>query len=150
MAARKTQGDGGCRTASPSSPSRHDLVAAWRKDHGSPPPKRTSNRLLLLSAAYHAQIEEHGPLSRRAERELVQWVGATARRMAPKEIGGSNSKLRVGTRLIREWNGLEHIVDVVEGGFLYDGAVHRSLSKIARTITGAHWSGPRFFGVPKR
>lgn len=52
-----------------------------------------------------------------------------------------------GTRLLREWNGRQHFVDVVDDGFLFDGKAYRSLSAIARRITGAHWSGPRFFGL---
>lgn len=56
-------------------------------------------------------------------------------------------QLMPGARLIRDWNGRSHVVDVVMGGYLYEGSIHRSLSAIARTITGAHWSGPRFFGL---
>lgn len=52
-----------------------------------------------------------------------------------------------GTRLLREWNGRQHFVDVVDGGFVLDGKTYRSLSAIARQITGARWSGPRFFGL---
>jgi hypothetical protein len=52
-----------------------------------------------------------------------------------------------GTRLVREWNGQRHEVTAVEGGFEYNGRKHRSLSAIAKAITGAHWSGPQFFGL---
>jgi hypothetical protein len=52
-----------------------------------------------------------------------------------------------GARLLRDWQGRTHVVDVVEGGFLYEGRMHRSLSAISKQITGAHWSGPRFFGL---
>ena len=55
--------------------------------------------------------------------------------------------LRPGTRLVREWNGRTHVVDVSEDGFAFDGKTYRSLSAIAKRITGAHWSGPRFFGL---
>ena len=48
---------------------------------------------------------------------------------------------------MREWNGKTHVVDVVDRGFVFDGKSYRSLSAIARRITGAHWSGPRFFGL---
>ena len=48
---------------------------------------------------------------------------------------------------MREWNGRMHVVDVTDDGFLFDGKPYRSLSAIARRITGAHWSGPRFFGL---
>ena len=68
-------------------------------------------------------------------------------------LGRSNLPLiqsagpRPGTRLVREWNGRTHVVDVIEDGFVFDGKTYRSLSAIAKRITGAHWSGPRFFGL---
>jgi hypothetical protein len=52
-----------------------------------------------------------------------------------------------GTRLMREWNGRMHVVDITEDGILFDGKVYRSLTAVAKRITGAHWSGPRFFGL---
>jgi hypothetical protein len=52
-----------------------------------------------------------------------------------------------GARLLRDWNGRTHVIDVTENGYLYDETIYRSLSAIARRITGAHWSGPRFFGL---
>ena len=51
-----------------------------------------------------------------------------------------------GARLLRTWNGRTHVVDVVEGGFRFEEKVYPSLTAVAETITGAHWSGPRFFG----
>jgi Protein of unknown function (DUF2924)/Sodium/calcium exchanger protein len=63
----------------------------------------------------------------------------------------SAQKIRAGARLVREWNGRTHTVTVEEEGFTYAGGNYRSLSAIARDITGARWSGPRFFGLaPKR
>ena len=56
-------------------------------------------------------------------------------------------KLVPGARLLRDWNGRTHVIDVVENGYLYDETIYRSLSAIARRITGAHWSGPRFFDL---
>jgi len=55
--------------------------------------------------------------------------------------------LAPGTRLIREWNGQTIAVDVGEKGFVWEDRTYRSLSEIAREETGAHWSGPRFFGL---
>jgi len=52
-----------------------------------------------------------------------------------------------GARLMREWNGKMNVVDVIDGGFSFEGKTYRSLSAIARRITGARWSGPRFFGL---
>jgi hypothetical protein len=55
--------------------------------------------------------------------------------------------LRPGSRLMREWNGRMHVVDVVADGYVLDGKTYRSLSAVAKRITGAHWSGPRFFAL---
>lgn len=64
-----------------------------------------------------------------------------------REPSAERRKLVPGTRLLRDWNGKTHVVDLVENGYLYEGERYRSLSAIARRITGAHWSGPRFFGL---
>lgn len=63
--------------------------------------------------------------------------------------GRSSSRGRstAGTRLVREWRGESHVVDIGQGGIVYKGKGYKSLSHVARAITGAHWSGPRFFGV---
>lgn len=55
--------------------------------------------------------------------------------------------LKPGARLVREWNGRMNVVEVTDDGFVHEGKTYRSLSAIARRITGAHWSGPRFFGL---
>jgi hypothetical protein len=57
---------------------------------------------------------------------------------------------RAGTVLVREWRGVAHHVTIVEDGFLWNGTTHRSLSTIARAITGTNWNGPRFFGMRER
>jgi hypothetical protein len=59
----------------------------------------------------------------------------------------SDFRLRPGARLVREWRGKTHMVIVTEDGFEYTGQIYASLTKIAQVITGAHWSGPRFFGL---
>ncbi|OYX45859.1 MAG: hypothetical protein B7Y90_17935 [Alphaproteobacteria bacterium 32-64-14] len=56
-------------------------------------------------------------------------------------------RLNIGVRLEREYKGVMHEVDVVEGGFSHQGTTYQSLSEVARAITGGHWSGPRFFGL---
>jgi len=67
--------------------------------------------------------------------------------LSVKAVSMPASMPSVGARLVRVWNGHTNVVDVVEGGYLFEGKVHRSLSAIARKITKAHWSGPRFFGL---
>jgi len=59
----------------------------------------------------------------------------------------TNGKLEPGTRIAREWQGRAIEVEVVEGGYAFNGTTYRSLSKIARHVTGANWNGPRFFGL---
>ena len=59
-------------------------------------------------------------------------------------------EIRPGTQLVREWGGRAHNVVVTKDGFEYAGKAYASLSKIAQAITGAHWSGPRFFGLNRR
>jgi len=58
--------------------------------------------------------------------------------------------LKPGTKLIREWHGHAHTVSVLDDGFEYQGERFGSLSRVARRITGVHWSGPLFFGISKR
>ena len=71
----------------------------------------------------------------------------TPARRSPKTV---SSEIRAGARLIREWNGRTHTVTVEEDGFTYAGQSYRSLSAVAREITGARWSGPRFFGLTNK
>ena len=83
------------------------------------------------------------------QNQMLGGVSAkTERRL--KQIAAGNpvpTIAKPGSHLIREWNGRTYQVEVVDGGFVMDGKTWRSLSAIARHITGARWSGPRFFGV---
>jgi Protein of unknown function (DUF2924). len=105
-----------------------------------------SRRLLELAAAYEAQARIHGGLKPAVRRRLLQAAqpaglpDAKPRRLAP-------GTLLPGSRLVREWHGRSHTVEVTEDGFLYEGHRYRSLSSIARRITGVRWSGRRFFGL---
>ncbi len=124
---------------------RSELVARWQALYRAAPSKGVSRRLLVRAIAYEMQAKRYGGLKPASERRL--------RRIAsgPAESDHSNRKaspgLQPGARLIREWNGVSHVVEVTEGGFVWKGGRHRSLSAIARAITGARWSGPRFFGL---
>ena len=127
--------------------SRDQLIDRWTKTYKRQPPKGISRTLLERSAAYQAQVKIYGGLNvttRRALRAMLT-VGKTCQPARP--AGDAKPRLEPGIRLVREWNGRTFSVDVIEGGFVWDGRVHRSLSVIARMITGARWSGPRFFGL---
>ena len=124
--------------------SRRALVEQWITAFGRPPPKGLSRRLLEYAAAYALQSKAHGglkPTVRRKLRQLTDSGGpSTARPIASKSLSP-------GSRLVREWHGRICTVDVLEIGFLFDGQHYGSLSGVARAITGARWSGPRFFGL---
>lgn len=120
-----------------------ELRARWRQLIGAEPP-RLSRDLLLRALAYHVQERRFGGLSRASLRLL----GAGERGGGPAAPDVTPAPtLQPGTRLVREWHGHTHVVSVTAAGFDYAGATHRSLTAIARQITGARWSGPRFFGL---
>lgn len=122
-----------------------DLRAAWRHLYRAHPPKKLSRDLLELGIAWKLQVRALGGLSATTKRRL----DALARTMATKsDLPRPRAvSLRPGARLIREWDGKTHEVLVVEAGFQWRGRTWRSLSHIAREITGTRWSGPRFFGI---
>ena len=117
------------------------LSAAWTQVFGSPVPKRLSSPFLRRYLAFATQAAERGGLPK-------GFVGKL-QKAARDDRGALSPALKPGGRLIREWNGVTHAVDVVEGGFLWKGQRYASLSPIARAITGARWSGPRFFGLTR-
>ena len=104
--------------------------------------------LLRRLLAQRLQEKRYGRLPllvmRELERTVASGVGATP------DAARKTVALTPGTRLIREWNGRTIAVEVREEGFLWDERRYRSLSLIAREVTGAHWSGPRFFGINRR
>jgi hypothetical protein len=122
------------------------LVEGWTALFGRPPPRGISRRLLELAAAYQAQGMLYGGLRQSTRRKLIDWA---RRRAAATEKPERKPRVTLspGTRLVREWHGRICTVEVTEQGFLYAGQRYRSLSAVARTITGARWSGRRFFGL---
>lgn len=128
-------------------PSRGDLIDAWIKAYGGPPPKGLSTRLLLYACHYNRQVKEYGGIRKSTLRQLGRYVPAPSGTATIDTRAPVALKPGTGSRLVREWRGKTHMVDIVENGFVYQGKSYRSLSAIARTITGARWSGPRFFGL---
>jgi hypothetical protein len=121
-----------------------ELRREWRRLYNNDPP-RISRDLLILGIAYRRQEMAHGGLGKatlRKLRTLAKTLRTTGR------VGPLPSlSLKPGARLVREWHGRSHTVTVTEDGFEYGGVSYSSLTTIANKITGAHWSGPRFFGV---
>ncbi|MDF2367761.1 DUF2924 domain-containing protein [Sneathiella sp.] len=126
---------------------RPELMKAWSLAYGGPPSKNISTRLLRLACDYNRQAKEYGGIRKSTLRELRKYVPAPYKTGPIIETPTATTKPVPGTRLVREWRGNTHMVDIEENGFVYQGKSYRSLSAIARTITGARWSGPRFFGV---
>jgi hypothetical protein len=122
------------------------LRAAWVGLFGRPPPKGISRRLLEHAAAYAAQANVYGNLKPSVRRKLLQAVRMPASSVSSTSHRNQRGILSPGSRLVREWHGRCYTVEVTEHGFLYSGQQYRSLSEVAREITGARWSGPRFFG----
>ncbi len=124
---------------------RADLLERWRGIYRTRPPKGVSRRMMVRAIAYEMQAKKYGGLKPAVSRQL-QRIAAGLVAGEPVAIKAA-SKLKPGARLVREWNGTTHVVEVVDDGFIWNGVRHSSLSVIARTITGARWSGPRFFGL---
>jgi hypothetical protein len=122
-----------------------ELRGEWRRLHRMPPPMRLSRDLLIRAITYKLQERASGGLSMATLRKLAQAgadpSGRGATRLAPP------ISLRPGTRLVREWRGVTHTVLIHADGIEWRGQRYRSLSVVARKITGARWSGPRFFGL---
>jgi hypothetical protein len=126
---------------------RPELVEAWSRVKGHPPPKGFSTRLLRLACTYDRQVAETGGLSKTNLRKLVSYANRCSGDKTSANRKQPTARPSTGTRLVREWQGRSHIVDVMDDNVLYLGQSYRSLSEVARLITGARWSGPRFFGL---
>jgi hypothetical protein len=127
--------------------STQELRLAWRELHRTGPPQGLSRDLLIRALAHQLQERAAGGANRALRRRLQTLAGEFAKKsrsfdpaLVPK----------VGATLVRQWRGHAHTVLVREDGFEYEGQRYRSLTVIAERITGAHWSGPRFFGLNKR
>lgn len=122
--------------------SRGTLVAQWRRHYRSEPPRYASVEFMRQAIAYAIQEREFGGLPASAQRELLAIAKGT-------QPAGTSSKIKIkpGTKLLREWDGKTYEVLVTDRGFVWNGATYGSLSAVATAITGAKWSGQRFFGL---
>ena len=125
-----------------------ELRGEWRRLHRMPPPMRLSRDLLTRGISYKLQERAYGGLAMATARKLEQAAAG------PPSCGAAKPtppiSLRPGTRLVREWRGVTHMVLIHADGVEWRGQRYRSLSLVARKITGARWSGPRFFGLRRR
>ncbi len=116
------------------------LKEEWSRLTQSPVP-RISPKMMRLALAWEVQARAYGGLGRETVRKLDQLAAGRTR----------TSPAQPGMRLVREWNGKAHVVIVGEDKVIrYNDQEWRSLSEVAKVITGTHWSGPAFFGLKKR
>ena len=124
----------------------HQLRAGWRQAFRAEPPSGLTRDLLIRAIAYRLQERGTGGLSQACKRTLRRLAGQISDEGAARVLTPMPA-LAPGVRLVRDWGGRAHTVLVLETGFEYRGERYRSLTEIARRITGARWSGPRFFGL---
>ena len=120
------------------------LRAEWRRVYRSAPPRLTPD-LLRRGIAYRLQERAQGGLPAGIARQLDRVASRLARGEGLE--ARHESRLKAGTRLVRRWQDRTYTVLVTDDGFILDDRSFTSLSHVAEAITGAHWSGPRFFGV---
>lgn len=123
------------------------LKERWRALYGSPPPSRLGRALMIRAIAYRMQEQALGGLEVATRRQLARAAENIGAGRAPSPAPTS---IKPGTRLLREWQGVTHEVIVLENGVQYRGEIQKSLSAVAREITGTRWSGPLFFGLKGR
>jgi hypothetical protein len=131
--------------------SRAELRLHWKTLLGEVAPACLGRDVLALGVAHTLQERRYGGLSKPVAKELERLLAGVLEDGKGKDSHSSSPPLpRTGTVLVREWQGTSHHVTIVDDGFVWNGETHRSLSGIARAITGARWNGPRFFGMRER
>ena len=126
---------------------RKELVEKWRSLYKTGPPVRSQNKFLLYAVAHRMQEKALGglkPATRRFLEKAAQNNDASKQQLLP------TISIKPGTRMLREWHGVTHEVIILESRVLCNGKYYRSLSEVARYITGTRWSGPLFFGLKKQ
>ena len=119
---------------------RNALTALWKELYSEPVPRRASQSFMRHVLAFEVQCRKSGGMPAGFVKRFQKQASGTPSKRSKFEP-------KPGGRLLREWNGTTHVVDIGEGHYVWRGQQYRSLSAIARAITGAHWSGPRFFGL---
>jgi hypothetical protein len=122
-----------------------ELKQMWRELYDREPPAY-NRQFLIKRLAYRIQELAYGGLSTRAEAKLKALAEEEEDRLKGK-VPRRIARPIAGTRLLREWKGVQHQVSVLDDGFEYQGRTFASLSAIARAITGTRWNGPAFFGM---
>ena len=128
------------------SKSTSELKQLWRDLYDREPPPY-NRQFLVKRVAFRVQELAYGGLSARAEAKLKELIEEEDRRVKGKQPVRKGDRPIAGTRLIRGWQGVEHTATVLDDGFEYQGRRYKSLSAVARAITGTRWNGPLFWGL---
>jgi hypothetical protein len=128
--------------------SRSELSELWRRLFETDPPREVQKDLILQFVAYRLQERECGALSERSRRRLCELKDAI--QAESNKAFSFGCSIKPGTRLIRQWRGQVHVVNIEDESYEYKGIRYKSLSEIARLITGTRWSGPLFFGLKNK
>lgn len=137
------------RLAALKSMSVNELKSEWQVLFDTPAPNN-SRRFLESRLAYRVQELTYGGPDRQTRRHLDLLADEVEGTLTRKSQISDPRNPIVGTKLIREWNGISHTVTVLRDGFEWSGKRYKSLSAVARTITGTRWNGYRFFGLRER
>ena len=121
-----------------------DLRERWKTMYGKAPFREIGRSFLTRAIAYRLQERAFGRLKPSTRRLLARAAEETATRSLKRP---QTRMAQSGTILIREWQGAAHRVTMLDDGVSFNGKRYRSLSEVAREITGSRWSGPRFFGL---
>src|SRR5471032_1963940 len=118
-----------------------EIRVLWRKSFQKDVPRALATRLLIWMLVWKVQEDAFGG----HDAATLRLLSAYGRQDADKVV--LFRRLKPGTSVVREYQGVRHIVTITEGGFVWQGKSYDSLSVIAREITGSRWNGPRFFGL---
>jgi len=128
--------------------SRSQLLDRWQKLYGKTPPSGIRREVIIPFLAYRIQEKTEGGLGPAAQ-AMLKSAARQLKRTQNSEAPVRKPRVKSGTRLLRRWKGELHEIDVTETAYQYRDHEYRSLSEIARKITGTRWSGPAFFGLRK-
>jgi len=123
--------------------SRDECRLSWKKAFGKEPAKYLSISFMQRVLANDLQCRKLGGHSAETRRALKNALNSGGEKYFPEPVAD-------GSVLVREWNGRVYRVTASEAGYVLDGSTYASLSAVAKHITGAHWSGPRFFGLSRK
>ena len=127
-----------------------ELAKLWRQHFSERVPDHLPKSLLARLLVYRMQVQQQGGLSKKASAYLNVMKTELRKGAIPSTPYPEDQKLKPGCQLLREHEGIDHRVTVVEGGYEWNGRIFASLSSAAKAITGTNWNGHRFFGLKAR